>query len=93
MTTCEECREIAKVIRDYLAEMRSALEQGHDDRLRVVEALRGGEADAHTVEDFFATAPRLQAGTYPGMVQAYRRKFDHERRTGHKVLNLPRWPL
>ncbi len=93
MTTCEECREIVKELKGYLTEIRSVLEQGHKDRRRVVEAMRGGETDAHMVEEFFATAPRPRAGTYAGMVQAYKRKFEHERRTGHRVMDLPRWPL
>lgn len=85
MTTCDKCLEIAKELKGYLAEARWLLDQGHDDRLRVVEALRSGERDAHVVEDFFATAPRLHPGAYPAFVQAMGRKFEHERRTGHRV--------
>jgi hypothetical protein len=84
--TCEECREIAREIKQYYGQAKSLLNDTRDDRLRVVDALRRGtEADAQMVEEFFATAPRLRPGTYPGMVQAMTRKFMHERRTGHKV--------
>ena len=85
MTTCEECIEIARELKGYLEEARSLLDQSHDDRLRIVEALRRGEADVHMVEEFFVTAPQPRPGTYPGMVQTMTRKFEHERRTGHKV--------
>jgi hypothetical protein len=91
--TCEKCLQIANELKGYLSEAKSLLDRGQDERLRVVEAMRGGEADAHTVEDFFAAAPRLRPGAYPGMAQAMARKFEHERRTGHRVLDLPSWPF
>jgi len=94
VSVCEKCREIANELEGYLAEARSLLDRSHDERLRVVEALRRGETDAQVVEEFFATAPRPRPGAYPGMVQAYKRKFEHEQRTGHRIsLDLPRWPL
>jgi hypothetical protein len=85
VTACEECLEIAAELKGYLAEARSLLYQDPEERLRVVEALRSGEADAQMVEEFFATAPRLRPGAYREVVQAYMRKFQHERRTGHSI--------
>lgn len=85
MTTCDECLEIAKELKGYLAEARSLLDRTHDDRLRVVDALRRGETDAHIVEEFFVTAPQPRPGAYPGMIQAMTRKVMHERWTGHIV--------
>lgn len=60
MTMCEECREIATEINGYVADARSVLDQGHDDRLRAAEALQKGERNAHMMEEFFAAAPRLR---------------------------------
>jgi hypothetical protein len=86
VTTCEECIEIAREIKQCYGQLKSLLDDTQDDRLRVAEALRRGDADAQVIEEFFdAQAPRLRPGAYPGMVQAMTRKFDHERRTGHVV--------
>jgi hypothetical protein len=86
MTDCEECREIAREIKQSYGQMKSLLHDTREDRLRVVEALRNGtEESAFLVEDFFAAqAPRLHP-VYPSMVQAMSRKFLHERQTGHIV--------
>jgi hypothetical protein len=79
---------IARDLKEAVADAKSASAHASGEVARAVDELRGGtEEDAHRFEEL-CTAPALQACAGPAsrLTRTLSMKFQHESRTGHRVI-------